>query len=436
MPSIRRNIDWVVDDAGRVIGQQDKPGMIIGTSRTAANASVACFRPFGSQSGAGSSATRETQLLFQFPSRPILVRALMQNIEATPPTNITATFSGSTTLGSPQYVLPTGSAWVPQTWAGSTTLANGPARISSSTPGTDTTADWMTVDAPNRTDGGQGFLLFVRIHPGTGNFSFGSTATGGTAAALNAEANAGRCGYLLSALRNNTTSTGAGNEGNFNSSPIEGGSLLYSAVAPLHVLEVVFENGMKWSYSVGDSLTAGRSTSSAIMSCFAQGAHLAGLGYINDGLSGQTTAQYLARGLAYLNNAPRLPNRIYYTAWSPNDYNTSSPNVTPALLLAAKGRLMQMLDFVSRHPEVEALDVPTPWPWDALDAANDAGRLSFRTWLLSLSIPKLNVIDVEPSLSNGATPARFRTGMTPDGLHLGDLGCGAFKQTFANSIVL
>ena len=422
--------------SGNVTGMLDPDGGII-HQRSSPVGNVTTIRPFGTQSAAGSSAQREAQMVFQFPARPIAVRLKMSNLEASPPTGITATFSGSTTLGSPAYVLPTGAAWAAQTWAGSTSLAAGPARVSATIAGVDETADFIPVDVPDRTDGGQGFILFVRIHPGTGGFSFGICSNAGTAASLNSEANAGRCGFLLSALRNNTTSTAAGNEANYNTGAIghNGNSaLILSSFVPLHLLEVLFDNGIKWEYAVGDSTCAGSQTTSNIMSCPAVAAAQAGIGFVNDGKSQETSATYSARALAYIEGAKRLPQRVWYPAWSPNDYNTSTPSVTTALMDAAKGRLLAIIDAVARRPEIEVLVVPTPWPWDALNLANDTARLSFRSWLMKLRHPKVRVVDVEPWMSNGASPARWKDGLSPDGLHPGDQAAAVYAIAEASAL--
>lgn len=399
-------------------------------------ASTAVIRPFGTPSAGGGTGQREGQVVLNFASRPVAVRVLMQNLEATPPTNITATFSGSTTLGSPAYVLPTGGTYVAQTWAGATPLANGPNRVSSTAPGLDTTADWMTISVPDRTDGGPGYLLFVRVHPGTGTFSYAGSGGGALGSAVNSEANAGRAGILLSATRNSTTSCAAGNEANYSTAGgIDGGTLISANLQPMYLLEVLFENGQRWIYGSGDSVTAASQITSGVLSCPAGGAFQAGYAFVNDGLSGQTTAQYLARLLAYLAaNPDRHPTRLHYTAFSPNDYNTASPNVTAALMLAAKGRLMQVLDVVGKSAAIEGIDAPTPWPWNALNAANDAARLSFRSWMLSLKHPKLNVIDVESTLGDGQTPVRWKAGMSVDGLHPVDAGRDAYAALYVASL--
>lgn len=392
--------------------------------------SVAVIRSFGTPAAGGATGQREGQLVYNFASRPIAYRILIQNLEATPTTNIAATACGSTTLGSPTYVLPTGGTYVPQTWAGSATLANGPARVSATVPGTDATADIMTIGVPDRSDGA-GFLLFVRVHPGTGNFSYCSTSNAVAGTVLNAESNAGRVGALVSSLRNSTTSCGAGNEANFNSAAIDAGTLVSANLQPLYLLEVWFENGQRFIYGPGDSITAGSQITSGVFSAPARGAYAAGYAFINDGISGQTTAQYLARALGYLANTSRAPTRIHYPAWSPNDYGAGT--VTAALLLAAKGRLMQILDVASKNAMIEGVDVPTPWPWLPLDAPNDALRLSFRTWLLSLKHPKLNVIDVESTLGDGATPVRWKAGYSPDGTHMTDAGAAAYGALYLAS---
>lgn len=393
--------------------------------------SLAVHRCFGTPQAGGGTGQREHQSVLNSASRPIAYRVLMQNLEATPPTNITATACGSTTLGSPTYVLPTGGAYAPQTWAGSATLASGPSRLSATNPGTDNTADLIPINVPDRTDGGSGFLMFVRVNPGTGNFSYSSTSNAVTGVNLNIEANAGRVGPLLSSLRNSTSSCTAGNEALFNSGAIDAGTLVSANLCPLYQLEVLYETGQRFIYVGGDSIAAGSQTTSGIFSAPMAAAFAAGYAGVNDGISGQTTAQYQPRVLSFLASSPNAPTRVHYPFWTPNDFGGGV--VTAAGLLAAKGRLAAVLIAVGRNPQIEGLDVPTPWPWDALDAANDAVRLQARAWLLGLKHPKLNVIDVEP-LGDGATPVRWKAGYSPDGLHPGPIAAGAYADIAAKSL--
>lgn len=395
--------------------------------RLAAAASVAQLRPFGTVTAAGATAQRESQLVYKLPARPRYFRILPQNMEATPPTGITAAVSGSTTIGAPAYVQPEGGTWVQQTWAGATSLANGPTRVSALHPGTDFTADVMQINVPERTDG-DGYLLFVRVHPGTGNFTYMSQA--GTsianAATLKAEANAGRCGYLLSATRNNTTSTAAGSEGNYTAGVAD------ANLAPLYILEVWFDNGMRVLYDTGDSLAAGSGTISGLFSLPVAAAHAAGMAYINDGLSGSTSDAILARTLAFLSAAQRQPGVVYIPAWTPNDYGGGV--VTDAKMNTAKGRFLTALDAANRTSWVERVVTGSAWPWDVLDAANDAKRKEFNVWLLGLQYPKLRTVNLEYILSNGATPARWKAGFSPDGLHNSEQAVAAAQLAFATAL--
>ena len=314
------------------------------------------------------------------------VRLLIPNLEAAAVTGCTAIVAA--TANSTSKITPTGT-WATVTVAGSSTFTL-PARVSASEPSY-TVSDWIRLDSIPRDDGGTLPLAMARLFIPVANATFSST--GGINAGFDAlypDALSWQTRQQVDGVGTpaNLTGTGEGTTVAFHSLQFR------SSVANATVL------------GVGDSITSGFAGTvqqdnwgwRAVNALRALGNRVS---WLNGGVNGQTSTQYLARGKSLA--AATAPQIVTYSPFTPND---GTPNATT--IATQWANTLDFLDWCSANRYVPVLT--TPCPWDSLTLAQDDLRKGLRDRILALR-DRVDVIDFDAVLSNQASPARFGAGL-------------------------
>lgn len=340
------------------------------------------------------------------------IRLVIPNLESVALTLCTGIVAA--TANSTSKITPTG-AWATVTVGGSATFTL-PARVSANEPSY-TVSDWIRLDSIPRDDGGTLPLAMARLFiPQASNAAF--STTGGM--------NTGFDALYPDALSFQTRQQvdGVTTPANLSSST-EGGTVAFhslqfrSAVPNCTVL------------GIGDSITSGFAGTvqqnnwgwRAVQALRAGGSRIS---WMNGGVNGQTTTQYLARGKSLA--AAVAPQIVVYSAFSPNEGTPSLANINTQW-----ANVLEFLDWASSNRYVPV--VTTPVPWDSLTAPQDAFRITIRDRVLGLRALGVDVIDFDAVTSNGASPARWNTGMGDGDKHPIDAGYAAMataaKAVFA-----
>lgn len=330
------------------------------------------------------------------------VRLIIPNLETAAVTLCTAIVAA--TANSTSKITPTG-AWATVTVGGSATFTL-PARVSASEPSY-TVSDWIRLDSIPRDDGGTLPLAMARLFiPQASNATF--SATGGI--------NTGFDALYSDALSFQTRQQvdGVTTPANLNSST-EGGTVAF------HTLQFRSAVPNCTILGIGDSITSGFSgTVQQNNWGWRAVAALRSLGYrvswLNGGVNGQSTAQFLARGKSLA--AATAPQIVVYSCFSPND---GTPNAS--IVNTNWANVLEFLEWASSNRYVPV--VTTPVPWDSLTAPQDAFRVTLRDRVLGLRALGVDVIDFDAVTSNGASPARWNTGMGDGDKHPIDAGYAA-----------
>jgi len=330
------------------------------------------------------------------------VRLVIPNLEAAAVTLCTGIVAA--TANTTSKITPTG-AWATVTVAGSATFTL-PARVSAQEPSY-TVTDWIRLDSIARDDGGTLPLAMARLFiPQASNATF--SATGGLSSGFDAlypDALAWQTRQQVDGVTTpaSLTSTSEGTTVAFHTLQFR------SAVPNCTVL------------GIGDSITSGFSGTvqqnnwgwRAVQALQVAGSRVS---WMNGGVNGQTTTQYLARGKSLA--AAMSPQIVVYSAFSPND---GTPNAT--IINTQWANVLEFLDWASSNRYVPV--VTTPVPWDSLTAPQDAFRITLRDRVLGLRALGVDVIDFDAVTSNQASPARWNTGMGDGDKHPIDAGYAA-----------
>lgn len=313
-------------------------------------------------------------------------RLIIPNLEAAAITGCTAIVAA--TANSTSKITPTGT-WATVTVAGSSTFTL-PARVSASEPSY-TVTDWIRLDSIARDDGGTLPLAMARLFIPVANGTFSTTGgLNGGFDALYPDALAWQTRQQVDGVGTpaNLTSTGEGTTVAFHAMQFRG------ALANATIL------------GVGDSITSGFGGTvqqdnwgwRAVNAMRALGYRAS---WMNGGVNGQTSAQYLARGKSLA--AACAPQIVTYSPFTPND---GTPNATT--IAAQWANTLDFLEWAASNRYVPVLT--TPCPWDSLTLAQDDLRKGLRDRVLALR-DRVDVIDFDAVLSTQASPARFGAGL-------------------------
>lgn len=330
------------------------------------------------------------------------VRLIIPNLEAVALTLCTGIVAA--TANSTSKITPTG-AWATVTVGGSAAFTL-PARVSATEPSY-TVSDWIRLDSIARDDGGTLPLAMARLFiPQASNATF--SATGGI--------NVGFDALYPDALSFQTRQQvdGVTTPANLNSST-EGSTVAF------HALQFRSATPNCTVLGIGDSITSGFAGTvqqnnwgwRAVAALRASGSRIS---WMNGGVNGQNTTQYLARGKSLA--AAMSPQIVVYAAFSPNE---GTPNAT--LINTQWANTLEFLDWASSNRYVPV--VTTPVPWDSLTAPQDAFRVTLRDRVLGLRALGVDVIDFDAVTSNQASPARWATGLGDGDKHPIDAGYAA-----------
>lgn len=329
------------------------------------------------------------------------IRLLIPNLEAAAVTNCTAIVAA--TANSTSKITPTGT-WATVTVAGASTFTL-PARVSASEPSY-TVSDWIRLDSIARDDGGTLPLAMARLFiPQASNATF--SATGGLNSGFDAlypDALAWQTRQQVDGVGTpaNLTGTGEGSTVAFHSVQFR------SSVANATIL------------GVGDSITSGFAGTvqqnnwgwRAVDALRRLGHRVS---WLNGGVNGQTSAQYLARGKSLA--AATAPQIVTYSPFTPNDGNPSASTIATQW-----ANTLEFLEWASANRYVPVLT--TPCPWDSLTGPQDAFRVALRDRVLALA-DRVDVIDFDAVLSTQAAPARWGAGLGDGDKHPIDAGYAA-----------
>lgn len=384
----------------------------------------AIIHPIGNLIGGASLATLRTWgLRFTTVSRPIAAKLHFGSIEATPATVVKACIAVSTTIGSPAYQVPTGHVWANFTWAGAATTA-GPTRVSATVPGI-VSSDTVAIGTSNPRSDGPGYMVFLNIVPGAVAETFSYAITNGansTAADVDTTYSAQLPAGQVFKIRRADGDYGSAATGNSWATNVVTQNSL-----PLFYLELTLEDGSTTIMGVGDSITAGQGGAGGVASGLDIATALLrsegrDVFQINSGLPGQTTSTFSTLAMALI---PILkPKVAVVSIWSPNDITPATPNVTQASIdnmkRAAINEYKTAMDNGAQRVVFKGST-----PLNAItDPAMDALRLSLDAWAASQSWDRLSYLDMGAIYSDGGSPARFKTGLSDDGLHPNSVGYG------------
>ena len=393
-----------------------------GLSFASGKGPTAVLHPIGNPSaGASLSPLRTWGYRATVGSRPIAAQIVIGNMEATPPTVVHACVCVSTTIGSPAYERPTGHTWANLTFSGAASTT-APTRVAAATPGYLASDTVPLVASPARTDG-PGYMVFLNIVPGVLAETFSYNLSAAVASEIDTTYQASLpAGQIMKIRRADGDYATAATGNTFPASTAQNNM-------PLFYLILTLENGATVVLNSGDSIAFGQGTAGgmgsaidiATRSITAEGRDIY---QVNQGQPGQTTTTYSAQSILML---PIIkPKFVTYRPWSPNDVNTTSPNVTQALVDNMKRNAINMyaacmangverVFFIGSTP---LNSLTTYGAYTAQQRADmDVLRLSIRTWAMGLGWSRLEYVDVESIYSDGAVPAKFIATTSDDGLH-------------------
>lgn len=172
--------------------------------------------------------------------------------------------------------------------------------------------------------------------------------------------------------------------------------------------------------SVGDSISAGTGSAGGLSSwnrraCYDLSTPLAPVIPMNMGYASQPTATYL--GAARVILAAARPTIAFYFPYSPNDaISTSQRKVMDAM-----ARCADFIDFCNANSIVPI--IATPVPNNNLTEAEDALRKAIASAVVAMGAARdVVVADFGAVTGDGATPERWRAGLSSDALHPSDAG--------------
>lgn len=138
------------------------------------------------------------------------------------------------------------------------------------------------------------------------------------------------------------------------------------------------------------------------------------IGYVNNGISSSDSSNFVTNVANFMASSAAF-DAMVYSPFTPNDTGPT----------AAEINLMQQR-FNSVIASISATGKPliitTPVVNDNYNASQDGFRLGFRTTLLTYTDTLAGVVDWENAIADGATPNRFRSGMTTDLTHPNEAG--------------
>jgi lysophospholipase L1-like esterase len=142
------------------------------------------------------------------------------------------------------------------------------------------------------------------------------------------------------------------------------------------------------------------------------------IGYTNTGISSSDTASFFTR-LKKVVAAGYNYDALVYSPFSPND-----PTPSASTINLMQQRLNGALGVSATTGKPTILWTGIPNDAQNWDATADGFRLSFNAGVLGYA-SAVPVINMEPVISNGATPARIKSGLTTDGTHPNEAGHAA-----------
>jgi lysophospholipase L1-like esterase len=275
--------------------------------------------------------------------------------------------------------------------------------------------DWGQVSTIDRIDEPGGLpLLFVRSFAATTARAPAATAGDFSNAAGWASVNQGRT-IVQGAKTGDFTST---NQAGF--------------VAPITANDILPVFGLQFYrrapgfsvMTIGDSLALGFKTiananSFGFQACAALSTPARPVTHLNAAASGFTSAQYMAR--AYREIELFRPNVVLVPAMTPND----AANLTVSDVNLALSRMLALCSFCQSRGIVAVL--VTAVPFINYTAAEDVLRQAINLQVRKIAAAGTQpVIDADAAVTDGASPARPRPGLTvgpnADGTHLTDPG--------------
>ena len=336
------------------------------------------------------------------------VRLILPNFEPSALVGCSAAVASSANDAS--KINPTG-AWAPVTVNGSPTF-DLPARISSWQPSY-TFTDWITLASIARNDGGSYPLCHARLFIPSSNATM-TTTQGSTY--FDAGFDAVSSGQLFWQTRQAVDGV---------SVPANFTQTAEATTVTFCQIQFATDSACVSIAAFGDSLTEGyKGTICQNNWGFKAVSALAGYGHnvaiYNGGYVGNTTDRFYTRMMALLPNLK--PQICIYSPFSPNDGIPTVP------IIAAQTVLMNsFLQYCWASGHVPILT--TPLPNINFDATADNLRKGLRDTILALGTNGVCVVcDFDAAVSDGATPARYASGMgNADGVHLSDAGGDACK---------
>ena len=294
--------------------------------------------------------------------------------------------------------------WVAGTYAGA---ATGTQKAGAADRPSVTAPDFIPVAAVPRTDGGPGYLVYLRV----------CIPTGGTlSASLSSNTDLTQLNNLTSGMMYSNRAGGdfvTAGQGTYNPGASRGDS-------PIWGVEFITRGPALSSVTAGDSITRAQASvefkSQNMFQVAAKRLNMSknniSVSSANCGWSGQKSIQYLARLSDLL--AVVRPTMAVYAPFSPND-DPNTGTLTQAMVDGMRWRVSQFVDLCRAAQIIPVLwtGLPASKGWNA---ASDNRRKAFNAELLSLYGKVAVVADFDAVLSDGASPAAMVAGMS-DGTH-------------------
>lgn len=143
------------------------------------------------------------------------------------------------------------------------------------------------------------------------------------------------------------------------------------------------------------------------------------IGYVNNGVSSSDSSNFVTNVANFMSSGVSFDAAIY-SPFTPND---TGPTASEIGLMQSRFNSVIGSIAVTGKP----LIITTPCPNDNYTASQDGWRLTFLATLRTYTDTLAGVIDWESAIADGATPNRYKAGLTTDLTHPNEAGYAAMS---------